>query len=77
MPDLTSAQFELVARLIQSKEPARSAARLVLVDGKTVSEAVAATGVLQPSVSRLVGRCRETHADIQKVYGVCNSARII
>lgn len=70
MAELTPAQFDLVARLLQSKEPARTAGRLVLVDGKSVSEAVAATGVLQPSVSRLVRRCRETHLAILHAYGL-------
>lgn len=70
MSELTKAQFDLVAKLLQSKEPARTAGRLVLVDGKSVSEAVVATGVLQPSVSRLVRRCREAHADILNAYGL-------
>lgn len=65
---MTPAQFELITRLLQSKEPAKSAARMVLIDGKTVNEAVQATGVLQPSVSRIVRRCRETYEEISQVF---------
>lgn len=66
--ELTPAEFEIVSKLLQSKEPARSAARLVLVEGKTITEAVTATGLLQPSVSRVVRRCRETHEFILTAY---------
>lgn len=69
---LTSIQFELVAKLLQTKEPARTAARLVLVEGKTVTAAAALAGVLQPSVSRAAKRCRETHADILAAYARSN-----
>lgn len=68
MGELTKKEFEVVAKLLQSKEPATTAARLVLVSGKTVAEAVAKTSVLQPSVSRVVRRCRETHAFILTAY---------
>lgn len=70
MPELTPAQFELVAKLLQTKEPARTAARLVLVDGMAVTVAAAQAGVLQPSASRVVKRCRKVHADILAAYGI-------
>ncbi len=68
LPELNPVEFDVVAKLLQAKEPARTAARLVLVEGKAVKDAVAATGVLQPSVSRAVRRCRETHAFILTAY---------
>lgn len=68
MAKLTLAQFELVAKLLQTKEPSRTAARLVLVDGMTVTAAAAQAGVLQPSASRAVKRCREAHAEILTAY---------
>lgn len=71
MTELTPAQFEIVAKLLQTKEPARTAARLVLVEGKTVTAAAAEAGVLQPSASRAVKRCRETHAELIAVYANC------
>lgn len=68
MAGMSAAQFELIAKLLQSKEPATGAARLVLVEGKTVAEAVRLTGVLQPSVSRLVKRCKATDEAIRNAY---------
>ncbi len=68
MPELTPAEFAVVAKALQSKEPATTAARLVLVDGRAIKEAVAATGCLQPAVSRIVRRCREMHEFILSGY---------
>lgn len=68
MSELTKKEFEVIAKLLQSKEPAKTAAKLVLVDGNAIAEAVVKTRVLQPSVSRAVRRCRETHAFILTAY---------
>lgn len=65
---MTPDQFEVVARLLQTKEPARTAARLVLIDGKRVTAAADQTGVLQPSVSRAVRRIRVQHEVLLAVY---------
>ena len=65
---MTPAQFWALAQIARTSEPSREAARLVLVDGHTVADAVAATGVLQPSVSRLVGRLRRAHALLADAY---------
>ena len=35
MAEMTQAQFEVVAELLRSREPVRTAARLVLVEGVT------------------------------------------
>lgn len=70
MPELTAKEFEVVAKLLQSKEPLRTASRLVLVEGRAPSEAARVAGVLLPSVSRGVRRCRETHAFILTGYAL-------
>lgn len=68
MPELTAAEFDVVAKLLQSKEPAKTAARLVLVEGQSSADAARQAGVLPPSVSRVVRRCRETHEFILTGY---------
>lgn len=68
MPELTPAEFTVIAKALQSKEPATTAARLVLVEDKAIKDAVTATGCLQPAVSRIVRRCREMHEFILSGY---------
>jgi len=68
MAELNAKQFETLAKLLRSDGPSKEAARLVLVEGKTVMEAVAATGALQPNVSRSVARFREKHRLIAEGY---------
>ncbi|MDD5056507.1 MAG: TrfB-related DNA-binding protein [Sideroxydans sp.] len=68
MPELTKKQFDLIAKLIQSKEPARTAAFLVLVKGKGNQDAIAETGLSKQSVSNVLGRFRRTHKEICSVY---------
>lgn len=65
---MTPAQFEVIAKLLRSREPARTAARLVLIDGFAIKDAVAATKMLQPAVSRAVARYRKAHALILTGY---------
>lgn len=69
MPELTLEQFDLIAKLIQSKEPARTGALLVLVHGKSNGEAYTAAGISPQSLSNTLGRYRRTHQDISAVYG--------
>ena len=66
---MTPDQFDFIAKKIRSKEPAITAARMVLVGGSSVSAAVEATGIKQPSLSRSLKSYREFHADAQKLYG--------
>ena len=61
MPELTRKEFAVVAKVLRSEPPAKDAAFLVLVQGKAVKDAVAATGMLQPAVSRTVKRYRDAH----------------
>lgn len=65
---LTPAQFWALAQVARTSEPSREAARLVLVEGRTTVSAAAATGVLQPSVARLVGRLRRAHMLLADAY---------
>lgn len=62
-------RFEFLARKLRSKEPAITAARLVLVHSLSIADAVQITGIFQPSVSRSVKSFRELDAEIQKYYG--------
>ncbi|MDX1252325.1 MAG: hypothetical protein IDH49_08800 [Gammaproteobacteria bacterium] len=68
MAELTKKQFDLIAKLIQSKEPPRTAAFLVLVKGKSNQEAIAETGLSPQSVSNVLGRFRRTHKEILAAY---------
>lgn len=66
---MTPAQFWALAQIARTSEPSREAARMVLVDGRTPSEAAAQTGTLLPSVSRLVSRLRRAHRLLADAYG--------
>lgn len=68
MPELTPAEFEVIAKFLRSEDPGKTAARLVLLEDKTVKEVVVATGLLQPSISRTVKRFRTTHEQILSGY---------
>lgn len=65
---MTPAQFWAICQIARTSEPSREAARLVLVEGRTTVAAAEATGVLQPSVARLVGRLRRAHALLADAY---------
>lgn len=65
---VTPAQFWALTQIARTSEPSREAARLVLVEGRSVAQAVEATGVLQPSVSRLVIRLRRAHDLLSDAY---------
>ncbi len=68
MAELNPKQFATLAKLLRSTDPSKEAARLVLVEGRSVMDAVAATGVLQPVVSRSIARYREKHRLIVEGY---------
>lgn len=73
MAELNPQQFETLAKVLRAAGPSKEAARLVLVEGKSVTDAVAQTGVLQPAVSRSVARYREKHRLIVEGYDVTNN----
>lgn len=66
---MNEAQFEVLAKLLRSRDPARTAARLVLLEDKSVTEAVAETGMSQPGVSQAVRRYREAFELIESAFG--------
>lgn len=68
VPEITPEQFEVVARLLKTKEPVRTAARMVLLHGEKTTVAAALTGIHQPSVSRAACRIRREHEAIVKAY---------
>lgn len=68
-------RFEFLARKLRSKEPAISAARLVLVHGLSIADAVEATGIAQPSLSRSVKSFKALDAEIKEIY--CNPKKPI
>ena len=62
-------RFEFLARKLRAKEPALSAARLVLVHSLSIAAVVQTKQISQPSLSRSVKSYRELDAEIQKYYG--------
>lgn len=61
-------EFDAIVQVARTSEPSRTAARMVLVDGYSVSEAARVTGLLRPSVSRSVNRLRRRHALLSAAY---------
>lgn len=74
MPELSPAEFEVIATLLRAKpdDKATRAARMVLLEGAEIKDAVSAIGMLQPAVSRTVRRYREKHALILTGYKSCS-----
>lgn len=68
--ELNPQQFDTLAKILRSSGPSREAARLVLVEGQAVKDAVVTTSVLQPVVSRSVARYRAMHRLIAEGYGL-------
>lgn len=70
MPELSQEKFDVIAGLIRSRDPVRTAAMLVLVEGKSNQEAIKATGVSAASVSNTLTRFRQAHEKIEKAYKI-------
>ena len=68
LPILTNAQFNLIADLIRSRKQPRMAAYMVLVEGKTNSEAGVITGLSAQSISNTLRRIQVAHKNILEVY---------
>ena len=66
---MTLSEFVVIAKLIRSREPVKSAACAVLVDGMSGKDAADAYQVSQQSVSNTVNRIRYADAEIRQVYG--------
>ncbi len=65
---MTPEQFDVLAKLLRSRDPAREAARLVLVEGKTNAEAHAITGVLPQGIGNALARYRAADREIRAAY---------
>ena len=63
-------QFDVIATLISSREPTRSAARRVLVDGLAPADAAREFDIAPNSVSNTLRRFRDADALIQIAYVV-------
>lgn len=66
---MTPAQFDLIAMLLKSREPIRTAARMVLLDHVSNADAARSVDAAPQSVHRTVRRFNEVHAAIEKLYG--------
>lgn len=70
---LGAKQFGVIANLIRSRDPAKSAAELVLVQGKSIAEAarmvqVGEKAVLPQTVNNAVTRFKAAHTRICEAY---------
>lgn len=62
-------RFELLAEILRSPDPAKKAARLVLLDGMQIAAAAKATGRWESSLSRTLKAFRKLDKKIASVYG--------
>lgn len=67
-PFMHMSQFECIAKLIRSKEPARSAAMMVLVMGWSAKSTVRLTGLKTQSVWNTCQRFRSAYIRLTKVF---------
>lgn len=65
---MTPEQFELIAKLIRSREPAKTVARYVLVEGISNAKAAAETGLSAQSVSNTLARFKSADYEIRSAY---------
>jgi DNA-directed RNA polymerase specialized sigma24 family protein len=70
---MTLEQFEIIAKLIRSREPVKTAVRLVLVNGMPNVEAAAEVGTSPQSVSNTLARFRAADREIRVAYKVKKS----
>ena len=65
---MEKSRFDLLARLLRSKEPVTTAARLTLVHGLKPADAARTANVSQASLSRSLKSYRDLEAAIQKEF---------
>jgi len=65
---MTQQQFDLLARLLRSKEPVTTGARLVLLHHVPNAEAARTAGATAQSVHRAAKRFSELHEEIFTTY---------
>lgn len=61
-------QFDVLARLTRAREPARSAAKRVLVDGVSQADAAREYGMTPSALGNAVRRYREFDALVRQAY---------
>jgi len=69
---MTPEQFDAIARLTRAREPARMAARRVLVDGISQAEAAREQSMSPSALGNSVRRYREFDALIRDAYKIRN-----
>lgn len=67
-PPMSATQFDVIAELISSREPTRSAARLVLVEGIRPSDAAKRFDLLPQSVNKTLRRFEAAESLILNAY---------
>lgn len=65
---MTEEQFILIARLLKSRDPVKSAVRKVIFENTTNASAAKIFGASPQSVHRSTKRFTALHADICKVF---------
>ena len=68
MPEMTQAQFDVVAELLRSREPVKSAVCLVMVGGGTAKEAADQLSLVPQAVNNAVRRYRNAHKKLLSAY---------
>lgn len=68
---MTADQFDALAVLLRSREPAKETARLMLVEGKSRKDAIAITGLSGPAASQAAKRFKEADALVRPAYANC------
>ena len=72
---MLAAQFDAIAVLISSREPTKSAARRVLVDGLAPADAAREFDLKPQSVSNTLRRFRSAEETILTAYAVKQNSR--
>lgn len=68
MAEMSKAQFEVVAELLRSREPVKSAVRMVLLKGVSTKDAAEKTDLAPQSVSNALRRYRNAHKKLLQAY---------
>lgn len=66
--EMTPTQFDVVADLLRSREPVRTAVRMVLIKGYSPKAAADATGLAPQSVTNALRRYRNAHGKLLNAY---------
>lgn len=65
---MTEEQFDFIARLLRSKDPAREGAKLVLIHGVPNAEAARTLQTTPQTVQRAAKRIAEEHERAKQLY---------